>query len=435
LREAKEVARFAWGSARSLVPVPNNSADQAGRRLPGKRLKLGILANELFSEDVGRMGGFGWAVQRVSCCFSEDPSLGVDVVILMGEQSRAAPSALHGSRVLWLTDKHRDPRSLRCEQFDLLLCIDYYPNYRNVFYALPRVPVILWARDPWDAGDRNRIASCRIPGKENLEPPGLGGHDYWSLQSVLRSSRLVRRPFLFAATTPFIAAKLGNAYGVHPATAHILPNIIPPVSSIDKAARPTVLFLGRLDPIKRPWIFTAVAERCPHADFAVLGKNHFPGSWEPQHLPANLRLLGHADETMKREWLSKAWVLLSTSLHEGLCVAFLEALACETPLVACVDPEGIVSRFGSYVGNYPGTGLEVVPALAQAVNELLADTERRLRLGRMGRAWVSETHSRAKFLDAFFSIASYTGVGNLSSLSSGFTGNRRECRREFHTLL
>ena len=30
-----------------------------------KRLKLGLLTNELFSQDLGRMGGFGWAVQQV----------------------------------------------------------------------------------------------------------------------------------------------------------------------------------------------------------------------------------------------------------------------------------------------------------------------------------------------------------------------------------
>jgi hypothetical protein len=33
-----------------------------------RRLKLGVLANEVFSTEIGRMGGFGWAGR-------EDPNL------------------------------------------------------------------------------------------------------------------------------------------------------------------------------------------------------------------------------------------------------------------------------------------------------------------------------------------------------------------------
>src|SRR5215472_16223492 len=59
--------------------------NEAAKARTSRRLKLGIVANEIFSTDVGRMGGFGWAVQQVSQCFAEDPTLGVEVVILMGE--------------------------------------------------------------------------------------------------------------------------------------------------------------------------------------------------------------------------------------------------------------------------------------------------------------------------------------------------------------
>ena len=76
---------------------------------------------------------------------------------------------------------------------------------------------------------------------------------------------------------------------------------------------------------------------------------------------------------------------------------FLEALACETPLIACCDPEGIVSRFGIFVGRHYGTGLEALPALELAVRELLNDTSRRLRLGAEGRVWVNATHSQPNF--------------------------------------
>ena len=135
----------------------------------GRRLKLGILANELFSTKVGRMGGFGWAVQQVSRCFAEDPELGVDVVILMGEKPRAnafVPPKLHGSRVLWPNEsKLLRATKLRAERLDLILSIDYRPNYRLFFYFLPRVPIVIWVRDPWDSQDRSEVATLRIPGQ------------------------------------------------------------------------------------------------------------------------------------------------------------------------------------------------------------------------------------------------------------------------------
>jgi glycosyltransferase involved in cell wall biosynthesis len=217
---------------------------------------------------------------------------------------------------------------------------------------------------------------------------------------------------LFAATARFVAAKVQEAYGHDPGVVHSLPNIINPVGTIKKASRPTIVSLARLDPTKRPWVFAALAERLPHVEFIFMGQSHFrgPGSWEARNLPANVRLLGHVNETTKRELLSNAWLLVSTSIHEGLSVSFLEALACETPPVACLDPEGIVSRFGAFVGNYPGTGLEALPALEWAVNELLNDTDRRLRLGADGRAWVSATHSRARFLDALSHLCALAGV-------------------------
>jgi glycosyltransferase involved in cell wall biosynthesis len=391
--------------------------ESAVSRGDSRRLKLGIIANELFSTDVGRMGGFGWAVQQVSRCFAEDPALGIDVVILMGEKrpaNAALPHELHGSRVIWRAPSAwQRIRELRSERFDLLLCIDYRPNYRFFFNAMPRVPVVIWARDPWDSRDRNEVATLRIPGKPSEQPRGTQGMDTRSLSQVARLSRLVRRPLLIATTARFIAEKIADAYGFDPGPAHLLPNIINPVSGqVKKAERPTVVSLARLDPTKRPWVFAALAERLPDIDFIFMGQSHMRGrgSWKAQKLPPNARLLGHVGEVEKRRLLSEAWLLVSTSIHEGLSVSFLEALACDTPLVACVDPEELVSRFGVFVGTCSGTGMDAVPVLASAVRDLLMDDERRQRLGSEGRAWVSATHNRVKFLEAFVQLCALARV-------------------------
>ena len=392
------------------------------------RLKLGLLTNELFSRDLGRMGGFGWAVQQVSRCFADDPALEIDVTILMGKGSRGAvtvPNKVHGSRALWRGEsKWRDVKRLRAEGIDLLLCIDYRPSYRFFFYVLPKVPVIIWARDPWDTHDRAEVATLRIPGQDSVQPQGSDGIDTRSLRHVARLSRLARRPLLIAATGPFVSAKVPDAYGFDPGVVHSLPNIVNPVNRIKKATRPLVVSLARLDPTKRPWVLAALAERFPAVDFVFMGQSHFrgPGSWKARNLPPNVRVLGHVQEAEKTELLSSAWLHVSTSIHEGLSVSFLEALACETPLVACVDPEGLVSKFGVFVGTYPGTGLEALPAMERAVSDLLSDADRRARLGAQGRAWVSTTHNRARFLEALFKLRDIAGVARDKGLRLGRLG-------------
>jgi hypothetical protein len=42
----------------------------------GRQLKLGVISNEFFDVNVGRMGGFGWAAATVARCFGEEPQLG-----------------------------------------------------------------------------------------------------------------------------------------------------------------------------------------------------------------------------------------------------------------------------------------------------------------------------------------------------------------------
>ncbi|MBI2685228.1 MAG: glycosyltransferase family 4 protein [Acidobacteria bacterium] len=377
-----------------------------------RRITLGIIANELFSSEAGRMGGFGWALSKVSECFCADPSLGVDPVILMGQRLRNGTprvDSVHGSRVVWLEDSFwRWGREIRRQQIDLLLSIDYRSNYRAFFALLPRTPVLLWVRDPWDFKDREIIGSLRIPG-ENAPPQGVKPHATRTLAPLLLTSRLMRRRIQLAVTTPWLAPKIPDSYGVPAAGVAELPNIILPHGGKPrKAERPVVAFLARLDPYKRPWIVVELARRMPDVEFVMMGQGHFsgPGSWQITDPPPNLRLLGHVGEDVKRPELERAWILVNTSIHEGLAVSFLEALAQETPVVSTVDPDKVVTRFGRALERFPGDGMDGAGTLIAALRSLIDDTAERQALGSKGRAWVESTHSRETFLRAFFQLAS-----------------------------
>lgn len=381
-----------------------------------RRIKVGVVANEFFDPQAGGMGGFGWAARRVARLFREQPGHGFEAVFL----NRTLPPAPGGRRALAdetplfvCGGRLSALRSVRALRLDLLLLIDYRPSYRFFAAALPRTPIVVWVRDPRTPEDVRKVNSLRIPGAHGEHPQGLQTVDCTSLAGVVRGSRLLARPVLFATPAPSLAAKVPDTYGVNPPAVSFLPNIIDlNPGEVTKSERPSVVFLGRLDPIKRPWLFAELAGRFPGVDFLFMGHSHFEGegTWRASALPPNLRMLGHIDGAEKLRVLSSAWALVNTSVHEGLAVSFLEALKCETPLISCQNTEGLASRFGAYVGRWDGDGLAALPHFAEALGRLLQDAPARARLGREGRAWVTEVHSPAHFLDEFRRLCTDAGL-------------------------
>ena|SRR5579862_4340374 len=382
-----------------------------------KRIKLGLLANEFFDLSLGRMGGFGWAARQLARHFRDHPELGIDLVFFTGELSGAASETLvHDTRlVLRGSSLLNNVQRTRSERVDALLLIDYRPNYRMVCWSLPRTPMIVWVRDPRPPEDVSKVGSLRVPGAENVAAKGTMALDCTSLGTIARASRVIGRPIAFGSPEPQLRSKLCGCIGLEVDELSFLPNPIGlQPGEVRKSHRPQVIFLARLDPYKRPWLFLELARRFPHVEFLLAGKNHFSGegAWTLSDVPANVRVLGHIDEADKVRFLSSAWILINTSIHEGLAVSFLEALACETPLLACVNTGSVVSRFGLYAGRFDGTGMEALPALSAALEQMLSSPEALRRIGAEGRAWVEQNHNWPNFLASFNRLCSKIGLSS-----------------------
>jgi glycosyltransferase involved in cell wall biosynthesis len=382
-----------------------------------KRIKLGVIADEFFEPGMGRMGGFGWAARQVSRIFNEDPSQGVDVVFLSGEL-RSSPARkearTHDTRVIlrrpgrianWL--------AARRERFDLLLTIDYNLGYSAYLRSLPRTPAIVWIRDPRSAEEARVIKSLRIPGKLDETPQGLYSFDGRSIARIHNEAQWLGRALLFATPALHLGAHLEAAYGFEPEHLFFLPNDVRlNPDTIVKSERPTVVFLGRLDPIKRPWMFAELAPFFPNVEFRFLGQSHFSGqgAWNPDNLPPNVRFCGHVNDVDKTRLLSEAWVVINTSIHEGMPVSLLEALACETPFLSGVNPGYTIEQFGIITGRTDGDGMQGLEASRQGLERLLGDDRLRCGMGERGRAWVRSVHNREQFLECFHRLCAKAGV-------------------------
>ncbi|MCC6397081.1 MAG: glycosyltransferase family 4 protein [Bacteroidetes bacterium] len=97
---------------------------------------------------------------------------------------------------------------------------------------------------------------------------------------------------------------------------------------------------------------------------------------------------GFVPEQMKVDFLQRMWFGVTMSSKEGWGLTVLEANACGTPVIAADVPglrdavkdgvTGILTPFGD------------TPALADAILDLLQDTERRERLSREALSWARE---------------------------------------------
>ncbi len=185
-----------------------------------------------------------------------------------------------------------------------------------------------------------------------------------------------------------------------------LPGFLPspiriPTGKIAKADVPTVCFLGRWDTRKRPELFLNLALEHPDVQFIAIGKARTEQyEREIRHrcesLP-NVELAGFIDQFESPrlyELLSTAWVLVNTSLREGLPRSILEASACGCAILSRVDPDGFASRFGFCADR---------DNFSDGLRWLLGD-ERWRGLGEAARDYVASTYALDMALDSHVDV-------------------------------
>lgn len=381
-----------------------------------RQLHVGMVSNELIHGNASRTGGFGYAT-RVFIRTVEEQGKG-SVRFLTAEQSlgeglRSGDDPMASASSFYRRRNLLDLARYRTAKLDLLTLLDYRAHYAYFLRHRPKLPVVIWVRDPRNKQDNERFASLREPGFPDDLPAQSLPPQTSTLRGYLHPRDGVVRPHVFAVSTPYLAQKIPDAYGVEPSFVPHLNTVVPAYAEPrpeTEADRPLVVCLARLDPQKRPWIAVELARRMPDVDFVLAGRTHATLRWQPTDLPSNLELVGEVKGEQKNEILSRAWMLLNTAIHEALPVSWLETLGTATPLVANIDPEGVVSRFGRTVPFVGGVGYEALPGLEAAVRELVDDHELRHQKGAAGLEWVRSTHNAENFAAAWDRIVKHLGL-------------------------
>ncbi|MEJ1960417.1 MAG: glycosyltransferase family 4 protein [Gammaproteobacteria bacterium] len=309
-------------------------------------MKVCFLCVEIFAW--GKYGGFGRSTRVIG---RELAKRGVEVTAIVPQRAdQKAVEMLDGIRVLGFPAHRPFSMTRLIRECDADIYHSQHPSFAT-WLARRTMP------------DRRHVVTFRDP-KEfedwwlELTNPSLSKAQVllnWLYEdSPLVRSAIRRADGLYSAA-PSVNEKLRRKYGFAEDPG-LLATAVDLNRNVVKSDAPTVCFIGRLDRRKRPQLFFELARQFPHVRFLAAGRSRDP-EWEAQlraeygNTP-NLTMLGFVDQFQSAKLqsiLSKSWILVNTSVREGLPTSFLEALANRCALLSSVDPGGVTQRFGYYV--------------------------------------------------------------------------------------
>jgi len=139
-----------------------------------------------------------------------------------------------------------------------------------------------------------------------------------------------------------------------------------PVPSVPKETTPTVAFLGRLVPMKRPEhsiaAFQVLARDVPSARLWMIGDGPLRARLQAS-APENVTFLGRLQRDELLDRLARAHVLVATSVREGWGLNVSEAAMCGTPSIGYAVP-GLVDAV-------PASGGALVESTPEALGNAL----------------------------------------------------------------
>ncbi len=409
--------------------------------IPRKKFKfnsaganLGLIVGEFFHENFGKFGGYGITAKNFTDYYNrrKDEHC-IRVVIPQGFPVVPKPEIkiLHDTPTLVRpeTDKNyvlnfiQYQRLIKSQHIGLYLTIEYYSCYEYALLADPKNPVLIWIRDPRGPVEWANIMTVpqelAIRNIKNTEQILAAQHqDAESLHRLLRLSRRLKRKIIFVSNGHFLIPRAQGAYELPDLKAHVLFNPIPlPADTeIKFSEKPSLCFLGRLEPQKRFWMVGELAQRFPEVDFYIGGVTNFPELMYPilkRYEPLkNFKLLGMVDGQKKDELLAQSWGLINTSIHEGLPVSFLETMAAGKCVISCLNPENLVETFGFYTGEILGEGMDEASLglFSRKIKEFLNDKKGRFEKGNLARLYIRQKHTFERFEERFGEILFQEGL-------------------------
>ena len=386
-----------------------------------RQINIGFLVEEFFHEKFRGFGGYGMTVKYIADHFNTlaDGNLRADVLLTHRLEIEAPESGSFNNADVVMMPKnmqdegaafHRYCRMIHQKRFDVFIGVDHFPSYEYPLMAFPNIPWVIWLKDPRDVGKWEKIASVSLVRQSwGLNDP-KDYHQYVrnrleSFRRIYKRGQMFGRKVVIATEANDFISIGKNLCGLSELQPAFLskPIPLPVMNGPEYSDKPSFLFLARLDPIKRPWVFCELAKRFKDAEFLVTGQANVPeimdGVMAKYKDVPNLKFLGRIFGPDKDALFRRVWAVVNTSVHEGLPVSIVEGFSYGKTAIASENPDGVTAKYGLWVGDMRGDGHDAhtVDLFAEQVEHIMKGRIDRQKIFNENREYIRRIHSFEKF--------------------------------------
>lgn len=363
-------------------------------------IKVGLIIDEFFGGLNTAFGGYGFLARRYIAKYIPSEDIKIDILLGIGEKRYSAEEHIIDEvKVYKLPRKKAYARKwLKRKNYDIYLSIELTYSYVLENETNKNKKLILWIQDPRPMYEWDEINTVKLFPETNYYNQRIYDlvHDWYNQKRVI-----------FISQGYFLNEKARDLYQLSSdVDIQYFPNPIDINYNFDISTykkKNLIIFLGRIESVKRGWLFCEIAKRMPQYEFFMLGQIFRESAKNEEIINKyidikNLHFVGHVDGKEKEKYLMDAKILVNTSIHEALPISFLEALSYGTLLVSNRNPEELTSKFGVYVGKVLGDGFDKIDLFVDAINTLMDDETKRKEISQLAIQYIKENHNVTDFI-------------------------------------
>lgn len=363
-------------------------------------VKVGLIIDEFFGGAGTAYGGYGFLAREYIAKYIPNEDIQVDVLLGKGSRKLFVEEFEVDNIMAYRLPRRKwfAKRWLKKKNYDIYLSVELTDNYVLINEPNKNKKLILWIQDPRPHYEWDEINTVKLFPEYNYYNQSIYDlvHDWYTENRIK-----------FISQGYFLNQKAIDLYNLDQnVNIEYMPNPIQidhkfNIENFEK--KNMIIFLGRIESVKRGWLFCEIAKKMPNIDFYVLGKTHREESKNSEIMSdyysiPNLSFVGHVEGEEKIKYLKEAKILVNTSIHEALPISFLEALSYGTLLVSNRNPEDLTSKFGIHVGDVLGDGFDKIDLYVNAIHQLLNDEENRKKVSSEAISYIKNTHDVDKIV-------------------------------------
>lgn len=372
------------------------------------KIKVALIVYEYFGAVDTAFGGYGFLARRYIAKYLPNSEIEIEVLIGKGKYNfKSENYIVDGIKVYKLPRrKWFASRWLSKKDYTLYLSIELTYSYILECEKNINKKLVLWIQDPRPQYEWDEINTVKL-----FPEPSYYNQKIYDLVNQWYKNGRVK----FISQGYFLNEKAIDLYNLDKdIQIEYLPNPIdidPNFVYDSRVKENIIIFLGRIESVKRGWLFCEIAKQLPKYQFYVLGKTFRDDGKNSEIMNKymdvpNLHFVGHVDGEEKIAFLKRAKILINTSIHEALPISFLEALSYGTVLVSNRNPENLTGKFGIHVGDVLGDGFDKVELYSNAVRQLMLNDSLRNELAVQAIEYVKKIHNVEDFVNNTRSIIS-----------------------------